>query len=148
MPQLGARISDSLDAELTTRGDRSTVARETLERYFKLLQNARRTLRAGLTPDEQAAIVSGFSSTPVDDQMRYGRYVQGEVSGPMLVAHLDDCIRFETVTFEQFDFQPAALLNKLRVLDDLHIVALLDAVERFWAMIAAGGQRDPKRMLD
>lgn len=145
MPQLGTRIGEEIDAELTSRGDRNTVARETLERYFTLLAEERRSLRRLLTPEEQTCIAAAFSGTIIDKMMMFGRYVQGDRTGPLLAAEIEDAIRYETVSGPA---DPEALLAKLNCLSRGECAAVLDAVERFWRRVAAGEDADPHRLLE
>ena len=132
-------IDEPLLARIDERWDnRSEAIRTDLGRYYRLLAEARATLREILTPDELAAIVD----------VQNGHWYQGRLDGSEIWANVEDGCRLEGLA-DKWSIDGPALVTKLRGLDLLAVHALADATQRFWHAVGAGDERrDPRRALD
>ncbi|NPV72156.1 MAG: hypothetical protein HPY55_16240 [Firmicutes bacterium] len=111
-------VTPELAREIDSRGPRSEVIRRDLERLYRLYRYAIR--QVSLSPEEACLIVDALNGALMDAD-----------SAPMLWAEVEDGIRLEGLD-AKWGVDGQALIEKLRALDRLTCLALVDAAERFW----------------
>ena len=104
--------------ELEKRGQRSPTINRDLERLYTLYDRALR--RVNLTVDEACLIVDALNGTLHDVR-----------SGTRFWIGVQDAIELDSL-HEKWGVDGNALVEKLKNLDDLTAMAIVDAVERFW----------------
>ena len=125
-------IPPDLREQIASRGDQSTVIRESLERYYMLIRRELPLLRANFTLSELALIANACNGTLFDSR-----------GIPHLADDIEDSIQMDhTDIFYAVD--GIALLDQLRALDPAATHALVDAVERYWHRIGAGEDPPPR----
>ena len=108
--------------EVARRGEnRSRAINESLARYYALLARARAAMRPMFRTGEQA-LLADVLKDPVWQPATI-RLLPAVVEGAIRVDHAD----------EKWTVDGEALLAKLRALDPISLVALVDGVEQFWA---------------
>jgi hypothetical protein len=117
--QIGLRVPESLLARIRERGEPAPTVRADLERYYALLDRARKRLATELTREELGVLFYAL---------------KGSMPQPYLVvASLEDAIiigRSGVVMAGAEEAAMSSLLAKLRAMDDARLWALVDAVER------------------
>lgn len=112
-------IRDPLINELRTRGEnRSAVINRDLDRLYTLYKRALREVP--LTVAEAWLIVDTLNGTIMDAN-----------SARMLWASVEDAVKLDGLD-KKWDVDGQALIEKLRKLNDIQALALVDAAERFW----------------
>lgn len=131
IPTLHITIPERISAEIDARGDnRSEVIRRDLERLYTLYKHALREVE--LTAGEACLICDVLNGVLMD-----------ATSASMLWAEVEDGIRMDDLD-QKWGVDGPALVEKLRSLDRLTCLALVDAAERFWA---ASPQEDPRQAV-
>lgn len=128
---LDPRILEEIDrrVEHAGEGSRSAVISRHLDRYFSLLQRARRELRQMLSDGETMLIVDVLNGVGFWDT--FGIYmVEHEVSDGIALDHLD----------RKWLVDGPALVEKLRSLNDAQQLAIVDSVSMWWNRVAQGEQ--------
>lgn len=122
--------------DINKRGVISEVTRESLVRYFALLDYERQQIRfTGGELSLLADICNGTAFT-------------GGMIPLGLLADADDC---ENGYFEKWGVDRDELLAKLRSLTATQEYALVDAIERFWHAVSTSpslDQPEPDKLLD
>jgi len=114
-------------ASIETRGDeRSTTINRCLGRYFAVLDDSRRKLAELLSDAEMGLILDVFNGTLFAEPFGI-QLVDREVSDSLVDGYA-----------EKWKCDGPALVKKLRGLDYVDQVALVDVVERWWNRVAAG----------
>jgi len=116
-------------------GDRSSIITQSLERYFVILTQARRSLRQKLSNDEMAMILDVLNGTIFLDTR----------SLTLVYAEIDDSLPDGLA--EKWHVDGLALVEKLRSLSYTESVALVDAAERWWKTVSDGKQPQPADAL-
>jgi hypothetical protein len=111
----------------------SAVIREQLDRYFALLEVGRKRAGCLFTRDEVALIAHVLNGIIID---------QTWIGRPLLAWEIKDALAERDRTEGGVD--DLALVTKLEVLDPAVSLALIDAIERYWANPQRG---DPRNIL-
>lgn len=124
---------------LDERGDnRSEGVTRDLTRYYRLLAEARTTLRDKISPAELSAIID----------VQNGHWYAKKLHADEIWANVEDGCRLDGLA-AKWDIDGPALVEKLKTLDLSCVHALSDATERFWQAVGHGDhQRDPAISLD
>lgn len=122
MPDTHIEIEKRLDVET----NRSGTINKSLERYFAILADARRHLRGLLSDPEMAMILDVLNGTGFFDPIAL-QLVYGEIEDSLIDGYA-----------EKWEVDGPALVEKLRGLTYPENAALVDAVERWWTLIAKG----------
>lgn len=130
MPETMTQINKRIDYE----GDRSPAINKQLDRYFSLLDRARRELRAILTDKEMGLILDALNGTGFFDT--FSLYFVG-----MEIADAVGDLA------EKWEVDGSVLVAKMDALTDAQKVALVDAVGVWWNRVAKGEQPEYKEAL-
>lgn len=126
--QIGVRMPETLLAQLRERGDEvSATLRRDLDRYYYLLERARRGIR--LSPEETAVIVDALNGSVHGREAQYA------------LASIEDSIRLDG-SDKHHGADGPTLMAKLREMTDAEIFAIVDRVERFWQASGDGERHD------
>jgi len=144
-PQSGVREKLSITIEpevlalIDARADnRSEQINGDLLRYYRLLAEARTSLRALLPPAELYAILD----------VQNGHWYAPRLSHHEITANVEDACRLDGLA-DKWSIDGSALVAKLTALDLWQITALADATVRFWRAVGEGDHgRDPARALE
>lgn len=120
MPMISVRMPDEMTAKLEQRGEKAHTVRESLERYFALLDRARVSQREMFTADERGLIADSCN---------------GELFEAWSIPHIAEGVQdsiFLDKLDEKWHVDGDALIDKIRTLSLAEKFALVDAVERFW----------------
>lgn len=118
-------LRESLAAEIRSRGtNRSGIISRDLERLYTLYKRALREVPLSL--GETCLIVDALNGALIDAD-----------TARLLWAHVEDGIRIDGLD-RKWNVDGAALVEKLRGLNDLQAMAIVDAAERFWEMSQSG----------
>jgi len=127
--KISISLSDRLAAQIDTRGSvRSQALAQSLERYFFILDSARRRLAEMLSDQETALILDALNGTGFFEPF----------SIHLVDAEIADALADNLASKWQVDAD--ALTEKLRQLSYTEKVALVDAAERWWNRAASGEQ--------
>jgi len=150
-PQLGKpwprhykeRITITIDPglllELDTRGgERSTVLSRDLTRCYAILKDARARLREQFNQDEISLLLDAFNGYVFSAHARHIGELCPRVQDACFIDKLD----------VKWQVDGPQLLGKLQDLDVQSVLALVDAIERFWVAMGHGDQVDQARALD
>ncbi len=131
MPQhnkIAIYLPDPLLAEVSSRGDnRSGIISRDLERLYTLYRRA--LAQVPLTVEEACLIVDALNGAKLEADT--ARLLWAEIEDACHLDHLD----------EKWQVDGRALVQKLRELNEIQAMALVDAAERFWEASDAG-ERD------
>ena len=111
-------IAEDLLSEILSRGAQSTVISRDLERLYTLY--ARSLKQVDLALAEASLIVDSLNSSLYDAN-----------SARMLWGGIEDSVMLEGLA-EKWDVDGPALVEKLRGLNEIQSLAIIDASERFW----------------
>ena len=125
-PLLSFRCPDEIVAQLEARGEKSGVNRDSLDRYFALLDIGRAALRDRFTEGEIALILNASNGT---------RYQPWSI--PHMGAGIEDAVHLDHLD-EKWSVNGPALISKLRALTTAERFALVNAAERFWLRVSRG----------
>lgn len=135
-PLITFRASSTLDEALTARTGRtstSLTAQRELERYYTLLADELRTVM--LTEPEAKLVVDANNGVLWEPHtMR------------LLWAGTEDAITGDGLD-RKWDVDGPALVAKLRALTPGQTVAVVDAVERYWAAVSGGADVPTETLL-
>ena len=133
-------LDPDLLALLDERADnRSEQVSGDLVRYYRLLADARRTLRERFCGQELALILDACN----------GWWILSPEDCRSVDHNVEDAIRLDQLDQKWGVEHGAELVAKLQALSWLESVALCDAIERFWYAVGEGdAMRDPARALD
>jgi hypothetical protein len=124
MARLNVRAPEELFPQLQARNENlSEAIRETLMRYFALMDSGRRQLDGVFEGNEVALMVDVTNGTLFD-------VVWMENGGELLSFEVLDSK--PDGTWEKWGVDGEALANKLRGLNSLQGASLIDAIQRFW----------------
>jgi len=150
-PQLGKprtrhykeRITITIDPhlllELDGRGEeRSAVLSRDLTRYYALMRVARIQLREQFLPAELSLLLDAFNGHIFTPNVPIGSEMSSTVEAAFRLDDLDT----------KWLVDSSILLEKLHNLETPAILALADAIERFWVAMGHGDQVDAARALD
>ena len=126
MPQLSIRLQDEIMPDIEKRGDKSSVVRESLERYFLVLSRARASMRGIFTESELSLMIDASNGV-----------IYQAWSIPYFVAGIEDAINLYGID-EKWKVDGTSLLAKILDLDAASIFALVDSMERYWCAIGQG----------
>lgn len=134
--RLMIRLGPELVSAVQSRRDNiSAGVRESLERYYYLLEAERRVLKPQFTAGELALLADICNGTAWDTQsINFG-----------LVANAEDA---EQSYFEKWNVDQYELLVKLKNLTLSQNLAMIDAIERFWEAVSHSPSCDPGKLLD
>lgn len=146
-PARRAKLSITLDPvvlrEVAEREDRawaierSTVISRDLHRYYRLLAHARARLREQLAPGEIRLLCDALNGTVISDDLAGSLWAEAE-----------DACRLDRLD-EKWEVDRDHLIPLLREMDPLLLLALADAIQRFWIAVGKGkADRDPAHALD
>lgn len=105
--------------ELDARGPRSTVINRDLDRLYTLYRRA--LAQVGLTTREALLIADALNGILMD-----------VTTVPLFWVQVQDTIILERLD-KKWQVDGQALVEKLRNLNEIQALAIIDAVERFWA---------------
>lgn len=117
-PTAGVSFQPAILEQLTLRGSRSTVINRDLERLYTLYDRALREVE--LTTGEACLVVDVLNGSLMDAN-----------TARLLWASVEDGIRLDGLA-EKWGVDGKALVEKLKGLNDIQALALVDAGERFW----------------
>jgi hypothetical protein len=117
-------VQGNMDTQIKSRGGRSTVVSRDLERLYTLYSRALKQI--DLTVEEGCLIVDSLNSTLHDAD-----------SARMLWGGIEDSIELDGLA-EKWAVDGPALVEKLKGLNEIQALAIVDAAERFWN----GGERN------
>ena len=128
-------LREELEEKLKVRGkETSSLINRDLERLYSLYQRSLRQVQ--LTPAEACLIVDSQNGTLHDAR-----------SAPMLWGGIEDSINLDGLA-EKWEIDGPALVEKLKQLNDLQCMSIIDAAERFWEECPQGNIReDVKRFF-
>lgn len=116
-PLVTIRAAHGLEEQLSARGDSpQAIALRDLRRYYDALAIAEREL--GLSQAEWNYLRDILNATWID-----------EFAAMMIPAEVEDA---EPEYGEKWGVDPADLAGRLRTLSSFHLLALVDAIERWW----------------
>lgn len=137
MPVIKKPISllPDLAAQIDMRGDNfsGTLSRH-LERYFAMLDRARREIRAELSDAEASLIIDALNGTLFADT----------ISPAMLAAEIEDAVGDLA---EKWSVDGSALVKKMQTWSYCKNLAMIDAVERWWRRVGAGENPETGEVL-
>lgn len=127
------RISLSINTDILEQVDersevRSTIITRDLERLYTLYRRALR--RVDLSVDEACLITDALNSSLMTADTAH-----------LLWASIEDAMKYEGLQ-EKWGVDGKALVEKLRSLNEIQSMAIIDAVERFWAGVTNGRFKD------
>lgn len=114
-PSIHLRVE--LDEQIKSRGTRSTIITRDLERLYTLYRRALQQAR--LSVDEACLVVDALNGSIMD-------------ATPLLWANIEDSIQLDGLD-QKWSIDGPALVEKLRGLNDIQVLAVVDGAERFWA---------------
>ena len=114
--QPSIHLRDELDEQIKSRGSRSTVITRDLERLYTLYRRALSQVR--LSNNEACLIVDVLNGSIMD-------------ATPLLWANIEDGINLDGLD-QKWSIDGPALVEKLRKLNEIQTLAVVDAAERFW----------------
>lgn len=130
----GIYLNPRMDVAVVARGDsRSGVINRDLERLYALYARALREV--DLTIDEACLIVDVLNGSLMDAN-----------TACLLWASVEDGIRLDGLA-EKWGVDGAKLVEKLRGLNDIQALALVDAGERFWQARGEGEMKERVREM-
>lgn len=133
-PKFNFRCPEDLMAQVSARGDQlSDALRQSLERYFRLLEEARAELRELLTGEDLGNIAALTNATWFE-----ARTLEG------VLWNAEDALQYEV----PYPDALPSLRIKLAGLTLCQHAALVDAAERFWRAVGMGVRVDPATMLE
>jgi len=117
-------LHDTVIPEIDARGEsRSGVISRDLLRLYTLYRRGLREVR--LTTNEACLLVDTLNDAIMDAN-----------TAPLLWQQVEDACRIDRLD-EKWQVDGKALIEKLKNLDALHCLALVDAAERFWQAVGA-----------
>jgi hypothetical protein len=116
--RISVTLTPDVLKELDARGPRSTVINRDLDRLYALYRRALAQVR--LTTKETMLIADALNGILMD-----------VTSVPLLWAQVQDAIALEHLD-EKWQVDGQALVDKLRGLNEIQALAVVDAAERFW----------------
>lgn len=108
--------------------ERSTTIDKNLNRYFYLLDQARRHLVEILSDNEMAMVLDVLNGTGFFEPFSI-QIVPADIEDSLVDGYA-----------EKWDVDGPALVEKIQSLDLWHLAALVDSVERWWNRVEAGEQ--------
>jgi len=131
MPTLSFHSGDkallqAVEERIEPGGSRSAVLESALVQYFRLLAEARRGLKARLTDEELCLICDALNGTLIDDYSV--KFMRMEIADACELNRLD----------EKWGVDAAKLDAKFGDFTLTELMALADAVRRFWNRVAEG----------
>lgn len=130
--KLSVSLPGVLVDQIAERGQsRSTIIARDLERLYTLYRRALR--QVDLTVDEACLIVDALngSLTTADD-------------AGLLWAKIEDAIHYDRLD-EKWNVDGKSLVEKLQRLNEIQVLAIVDAAERFWQLDSNNVREDVKR---
>lgn len=128
-------IRETVAEELYTRGgNRSAVINRDLERLYTIYKRALKEVP--LSASEACLIVDTLNGSLMD-----------AYSARMLWASIEDAINLDGMD-KKWEVDGKALVEKLRALNDLQAMALVDAAERFWQECPQGDKGVVKKFFN
>lgn len=119
MPKITIYLPDSLLPEILARGDnRSGIISRDLERLYTLYSRALATIPLQL--NEAYLIVDALNGTLMDAN-----------TAKLLWAEIEDSIKLDHLD-KKWQVEGKALVEKIRNLNEIQSLAIIDAAERFW----------------
>lgn len=126
---------DEIVGKIKARGsDFSDSIRESLSRYYALIEHARQGLEGRFTPAELGVIIDTSNSTLFE-----AHSIQG------ILFNVQDCA--PDGTWEKWGANEEELIAKLESLTLTEHAALVDAVERWWQAVGHGFQPEVSQLL-
>ncbi len=127
MPHISLRLPDALATQLDARsepgrGGLSEAVRESLKRYFYLLDISRREIQDQFTGGEISLLADVCNGTMFESHTLSG-----------VLADAEDA---EDAYYDKWGVDRKVLLSKLNALTLCQQAALVDAIERFWTRVA------------
>jgi len=116
--KISISIPSDMKKEIEARGPRSTVIGRDLGRLYTLYRRALAQIK--FTVDEGCLIVDVLNGLLVDTN-----------SPHLLWAEIEDAIKLNRVD-QKWNVDGEALVVKLRTLNEIQCMAVIDAVERYW----------------
>lgn len=141
-----AKLSLTIDPEvirhLDLRGEeRSPVVSRDLERYYRLLAETRPTLRERFSPAEISLVIDACNG--------WATWMEPFDLLRLIWANVEDSIRLDGLDQKWEIPDPPGLVQRLKSLSPVEVLALCDAVERFWHAVGQGDHsRDLTTALD
>jgi hypothetical protein len=133
MPMISVRMPDEYLPKIECRGEKATVIRESLDRYFLLLDRARIDLQDIFT-DTELQLMADASNGVIYEAW----------SIPHMAMGIADSMSLDNLG-EKWGVNADQLLAKLKNLDAASSFALVDALERFWESCGRGGSSAQER---
>lgn len=133
-PIISITLAHPVIAEIDARGEaRSTTIARDLERLYALYKLALRDVP--LAEREAMLLVDVLNGTLMD-----------AATAAVLWGEIEDGITLNGLA-AKWEIDGADLVRRLKALDNLHALALIDAAERYWCAISSGGQPEVKQFF-
>ncbi|SFU94887.1 hypothetical protein [Alicyclobacillus macrosporangiidus] len=120
---LSVRLPEDLIARLEQSAEvyegRNDAIERALYRYFRLVDDARRSLRERFSASEICAVMDACNGMMLDRP----HLIWAEVADAIRFNHLDS----------KWEIDGQVLVNKIRELSDVDLYGLEEAIRRFWA---------------
>ena len=130
------RLDEQALAPIKARGtEKAAVIRESLDRYFTMLDRARRNLR-GQFVDSELLLLADVCNGVIFQAW----------SVPHLVAEIEDSLQDGYA--RKWGVDGPALVARLQALSLIETYALVDVIERFWFASSAGQEVQITTLLD
>lgn len=134
-PRTTIVLPDDLRQQVLTRGEQSQVIRGDLERYYGLMQRELPALREMFSLDEQLLIadsMNGWASRMEPVSILLSGLRAGDSAYTVIGAHVEDSIQYDGLA-DKWEVDGATLVARLNTLSRVQVLALVDAIERWWA---------------
>lgn len=131
--RINAWVPDELHRHLNSRGSISDAIRNSLGRYFYLLEISRVNISNKFTESELSLICDICNGTIWEPHTISLLSANVEDAGPEM--------------FVKWSVDQKKLMTKLSKLTSIETAALVDAVERFWAAVGTGMRVNPGDIL-
>ena len=126
---------EEIVSQITARGaDFSDSIRESLSRYYALVNDARQGLQGRFTEAELGLLADISNSTYFEAHSLQGLLWNAQDCGP-------------DGSWEKWGVNEKEMLEKLKTLTLTEHAALVDACERWWAAVSKGFQPEIKQLL-
>ena len=127
-PQIGITLPPATLADLDARGPRSTVIARDLGRLYDLYRRHMPELSRG----EAMLICDALNGTATGQ-------TPGALLAQMLVPEVEDAVALDHLD-QKWEVNGKELAEKLKGLDPIGTLAVIDAAERFWRAVDDSGE--------
>jgi hypothetical protein len=126
-------LRDELNAQIKARGGLTEIIHRDLDRLYSIYDRSLREVSLSLS--EAMLIIDAVNGSLYD-----------VTSAHLLWAGVEDAIKLDKLD-QKWSVDGQALVNKLRDLNTIHSLAIIDAAERVWHAVSNGDNRDFKEVV-